>query len=47
MSDSIEPSKNVKKVEENNQFSESGVYVKEDDQDWGSSGMNNVQEVLE
>ena len=32
-------SKNVKKT----QFSESGVFVKEDDQDWGSSGMNNIQ----
>jgi len=21
-----------------------GLYVKEDDQDWGSAGMNNVQE---
>ena len=26
-----------------NQFSERGLYVKEDDQDWGSSGMNDIQ----
>ena len=26
-----------------NQFSEHGIYVREDDQDWGSAGMNNVQ----
>ena len=24
--------------------SDKGLYVKEDDQDWGSAGMNNVQE---
>ena len=26
------------------QFAESGIFVKEDDQDWGSSGMNNVEQ---
>ena len=26
------------------QFSESGIFVKEDDQDWGSSGMNNIEQ---
>jgi len=31
------------KKEQANQFSESGLYVREDDQDWGSSGMNDVQ----
>jgi len=25
------------------QFSESGLYIKEDDQDWGSAGMNDIQ----
>jgi hypothetical protein len=29
------------------QFSKGGVYVREDDQDWGSSGMNDIQEDLE
>ena len=30
----------------NNQFSEKGkgLYVNDDDQDWGSAGMNDVQE---
>ena len=27
----------------NSQFSERGLYVKEDDQDWGSAGMNDIQ----
>ena len=31
----------------NSQFSQSGLYVKEDDQDWGSAGMNDVQEDFE
>ena len=29
--------------QQNNQFSESSIYVREDDQDWGSAGMNDVQ----
>ena len=28
----------------NTQFSEKGLYVNDDDQDWGSAGMNDVQE---
>ena len=28
----------------NSQVSDRGVYVREDDQDWGSAGMNDVQE---
>ena len=28
----------------NSQFSEKGLYVNDDDQDWGSAGMNDVQE---
>tara|TARA_B100001996_G_scaffold280767_1_gene221197 strand:+ start:371 stop:499 length:129 start_codon:yes stop_codon:yes gene_type:complete len=26
------------------QPSDKGLYVREDDQDWGSAGMNNIQE---
>ena len=33
----------VAKGQENSQFSEKGLYVKEDDQDWGTAGMNNIQ----
>ena len=31
------------KEQPNSQFSERGLYVKEDDQDWGSAGMNDIQ----
>ena len=46
MSDSINP-KSSDKIEINkeqiSQTSKGGLYVKEDDQDWGSSGMNDIQ----
>ena len=31
------------KGEQISQFSEKGLYVREDDQDWGSAGMNDIQ----
>ena len=31
------------KNSENGLFSERGLYVREDDQDWGSAGMNDIQ----
>ena len=37
-----DPHKIVNKTEQNSQFSESGIFVREDDQDWGSSGMNDI-----
>ena len=42
MSDVVDPKK-----PKNNQFSEKGLYVNDDDQDWGSAGMNYVQEDTE
>ena len=39
MSDLVEP-----KDPKNSQLSEKGLYVIDDDQDWGSAGMNDVQE---
>ena len=39
MNDFVDP-----KEQQNSQFSDKGLYVKEDDQDWGSAGMNDVQE---
>ena len=39
----LEPKKSVEKGQQNSQFSESGIYVREDDQDWGSAGMNDIQ----
>jgi len=47
MSNFKDPNKDINKTEGNIQFSKGGVYVREDDQDWGSSGMNDIQEDLE
>ena len=33
----------VAKDPKNSQFLEKGLYVNDDDQDWGSAGMNDVQ----
>ena len=30
--------------QKNGQFSEGSIYVKEDDQDWGSAGMNDIKQ---
>ena len=35
------------KGQESSKFSEGGMYVREDDQDWGSAGMNDIQKDLE
>jgi len=43
MNNSIDPHKESEKTVKNRQFSESGIFVREDDQDWGSAGMNDVQ----
>ena len=42
MHDLVEPIK-----PKDSQVSDKGLYVKEDDQDWGSAGMNDVQEDTE
>ena len=44
MDDLLDPNKNLVKDKRNSQFSENGLYVREDDQDWGSAGMNDVQQ---
>ena len=44
MDDLLDPNKSPVKDKQNSQFSESGLYVREDDQDWGSAGMNDVQQ---
>ena len=46
MNNKSNPYNSKEKTEQNNQFSEHGVYVREDDQDWGSAGMNNIEEDL-
>ena len=46
MNDLINHKKNVwlsPKDQQSSQFSEKSIYVREDDQDWGSSGMNDIQ----
>ena len=50
MNDLLSPKGNnllAKKIQEESQFSERGLYVREDDQDWGSAGMNDIQKDLE
>ena len=47
MNDLLDPEKNKEKSHQNSQFSQKSVYVRDDDQDWGSSGMNNIQEASE
>jgi len=44
MSSILDPKKQVEKDQQNSQFSESGLYVREDDQDWGSAGMNDIKQ---
>ena len=44
MNDLLDPeAQQNPEVQQNRQFSKGGLYVKEDDQDWGSAGMNDVQ----
>jgi hypothetical protein len=32
------------KDQQNSQFTEKSLYIREDDQDWGSAGMNDIHE---
>ena len=47
MNDLLKPDKNNGKDEKNSEFSQKSVYVRDDDQDWGSSGMNDIQTTSE
>ena len=47
MNDLLDPEKNIENSQQNSQFSQKSVYVREDDQDWGSSGMNDIQTASE
>ena len=47
MNDILSPEKNVEKNQQNSQISQRTVYVREDDQDWGSAGMNDIQKESE
>jgi len=43
MNDFLNPKKDIGKEQQNSQFSQKSVYVRDDDQDWGSAGMNDIQ----
>ena len=43
MSDMLDLEKNKGKEQLDSQFSQKTVFVRDDDQDWGSAGMNNIQ----
>ena len=47
MNDVPKTDKNNGKDEQKSQFSQKSVYVRDDDQDWGSSGMNDIQTTSE
>ena len=47
MNDLLKPDKNNGKDEQKSQISQKSVYVRDDDQDWGSSGMNDIQTTSE
>ena len=42
MNDLLDPEKNKGKEQQNSQFSQKSVYMRDDDQDWGSSGINDI-----
>ena len=47
MNDLLDPEKNKGKEQLDSQFSQKTVFVRDDDQDWGSAGMNNIQTTSE
>jgi len=47
MNEPLNPEKDIEKSKRSNQFSQKTVFVREDDQDWGSAGMNDIQTVSE
>lgn len=42
MNNLLNTEKDIEKSQQNSQFTQKTVYVREDDQDWGSAGMNDV-----
>ena len=47
MNELLDPEENIEKNQHDSQFSQKSVYVRDDDQDWGSSGLNNIQTASE
>jgi len=44
MNSILDPNKSDEVNQQSGQFSQRGIYVREDDQDWGSAGMNDIQQ---
>ena len=47
MNGPVNAEKDIEKSKQSSQFSQKSVYVRDDDQDWGSAGMNDIQETHE
>jgi hypothetical protein len=47
MNDLLDPEKGAEKNQQDSQFTQKSIYVREDDQDWGSSGMNDIHTTSE
>ncbi len=47
MDELLNPKKDTEKSKQSSEFSQKTVFVREDDQDWGSAGMNDIQTVSE
>ena len=43
----LDPKKSSMESQQNGQLTEGSIYVREDDQDWGSSGMNDIQQDID
>ena len=47
MDELLNPEKDTEKSKQSSEFSQKTVFVREDDQDWGSAGMNDIKTVSE
>lgn len=47
MSYLLDPKKSAMENQQDSRLSDGGIYVREDDQDWGSSGMNDIQQDID
>ena len=43
MNEPLHPEKDTEKSKQSSKFSQKTIFVREDDQDWGSAGMNDIQ----
>ena len=47
MNSILNPKEHIEKDQQKSQYSERGLYVREDDQDWGSAGMNDIKQAFD